>query len=84
MVKINQKTLKATQEPSTTSKLLINKLEKQTEMINKVSKKECMDAIEFLHTQGFVEEMTTDKQFYVEVLLKKVANGYNLNLGLDI
>ena len=52
-------------------------------MINKVSKKECMDAIEFLHTQGFVEEMTTDKQFYVEVLLKKVANGYNLNLGLD-
>ena len=51
-------------------------------MINKVTKQECIEAIEYLHAQGFVEEMTSDKKYYVEILLKKVANDYNLNLGL--
>ena len=51
-------------------------------MINKVTKEEVMEAIEYLHTQGFVEEMTTDKKYYTEILLKKVANDYKLNLGL--
>ena len=51
-------------------------------MINKVTKQECIEAIEYLHAQGFVEEMTTDKKYFVEILLKKVANDYNLNLGL--
>lgn len=51
--------------------------------VNKVNKQDCMDAIEYLHTQGFVEEMTTDKKYYVEILLKKVANDYDINLGLD-
>jgi len=50
--------------------------------INKVTKEECMDAIEYLHVQGFVEEMSSDKRHYVEILLKKVANNYNLNLHL--
>lgn len=50
---------------------------------NKVTKQDCMDAIEYLHVQGFVEEMTSDKKHYVEILLKKVANDYNINLGLD-
>jgi len=49
---------------------------------NKVTKEECMDAIEYLHVQGFVEEMSSDKRHYVEILLKKVANNYNLNLQL--
>ena len=52
------------------------------EQINKVSKKEVMEAIEYLHVQGFVEEMTTDKKHYVEILLKKIANDYKINLGL--
>ena len=50
-------------------------------MINKVSKSECMDAIDYLHTNGFVEEMTTDKKHYTEILLKKVANMYNIKLA---
>ena len=50
--------------------------------INKVTKEDCMDAINYLHVNGFVEEMTTDKRYYVEILLKKVANDYNLNLEL--
>jgi len=52
-------------------------------MINKVTKKECMDAIEYLHVQGRVEEMTSDKKHYTEILLKRVGNIYNLDLGLD-
>tara|TARA_B100000768_G_C11102063_1_gene299555 strand:- start:305 stop:466 length:162 start_codon:yes stop_codon:yes gene_type:complete len=50
--------------------------------INKVTKEECMDAIDYLHVNGFVEEMTTDKRYYVEILLKKVANDYKIDLGL--
>ena len=50
--------------------------------INKVTKEDCMDAIDYLHVNGFVEEMTTDKRYYVEILLKKVANDYNIRLRL--
>ena len=51
--------------------------------INKVSKKECMEAIDYLFVSGFLEEMTTDKRYYTEVLLKKVANDYNIKLVFD-
>ena len=52
--------------------------------INKVSKKDCMDAIEFLFTMGYTLEMTSDKKYYTEILLKKVANDYNIKLeGID-
>lgn len=49
-------------------------------MLNKVTKKECMDAIEFLFTMGHTLEMTSDKKYYTEILLKKVANDYNIEL----
>ena len=49
-------------------------------MLNKVTKKECMDALEFLWTMGYTEEMTSDKKYYTEILLKKVANDYNIKL----
>ena len=52
--------------------------------INKVTKKECMDAIDYLFTNGFTLEMTRDKRYYTEILLKKVANDYNIELkGID-
>ena len=52
--------------------------------VNKVSKKDCLDAIEYLFTQGFSLEMTRDKKYYTEILLKKVANDYNIKLeGID-
>ena len=49
-------------------------------MLNKVTKKECMDAIDYLFVNDFVGEMTSDKKFYVTILLKKVANSYNIKL----
>tara|TARA_R110000823_G_scaffold264822_1_gene384886 strand:+ start:366 stop:557 length:192 start_codon:yes stop_codon:yes gene_type:complete len=48
--------------------------------LNKVTKKECIDAIEFLWGLGYTQEMTTDKRYYTEVLLKKVANVYSIKL----
>lgn len=52
--------------------------------LNKVTKKECLDAIEYLFTHGFTLEMTRDKRHYTEILLKKVANDYNIKLeGID-
>lgn len=53
-------------------------------MLNKVTKKQCMEAIEYLFTMGYTLEMTSDKRFYTEILLKKVANDYNIKLeGID-
>ena len=49
-------------------------------MLNKVTKAECLDAIDYLFAMGFVEEMTSDKKHYVTILLKKVANVYNMEL----
>lgn len=51
--------------------------------INKVSTTDLKDAIEYLHVQGFVEEMTSDKKHYTEILLKHAGNSLKLNLGLD-
>ena len=50
---------------------------------NEVTKAECLEAIEYLFEQGFIEEMTTDKRYYTERLLKKVANDYNILLQLE-
>ena len=52
-------------------------------MLNNVSKQDCMDAIEYLWEEGFVQEMTTDKKYYTMILLKKVANFYNIKLEGD-
>ena len=49
-------------------------------MKNKVTKKECMDAINYLWTSGKTLEMTSDNKLYTEILLKKVANVYGIEL----
>ena len=51
--------------------------------LNKVTKKECMDAIEYLFTMGYTTEMNSDKRYYTEILLKKVANDYKIKLMFD-
>ena len=48
--------------------------------LNKVSQKDCREAIEYLFVNGFVDEMTTDKKYYTTILLKKVANELNIKL----
>ena len=46
----------------------------------KVTRKECLEAIEYFFTQGFIDEMTSDKKYYTKILINKVARGYNQNL----
>jgi len=48
--------------------------------INKVSKAECLKAIDYLFRAGYTTEMTSDKRYFTEILLKKVANDYNIEL----
>lgn len=50
---------------------------------NKVTKKECMEAIEYLFVEGFIDEMTTDKKHYTRILLNKVANDYKIQLNWE-
>ena len=49
-------------------------------MLNIVTRKECMDAIEYLFTEGFIEDMRSDARHYTKILLNKVANDYKLKL----
>ena len=49
-------------------------------MLNNVTKKECMDALKYLFSMGFVDEMGSDKKYYTTILLKKVANIYGIKL----
>ena len=50
-------------------------------MKNQVTKKECLDALEYLWGMGMTTEMTSDKRHYTEILCKKVANVYNIKLA---
>ena len=49
-------------------------------MVIKVRKEEVMDAIDYFWSEGFISEMKSDQKHYVEILLKKVANIYNIKL----
>ena len=49
-------------------------------MKNRVTKEECIDAIDFLHHHRFIEEMTRDQKWAVEILLKKVGNNYGIKI----
>ena len=59
-----------------------NNMEKNTQL-NKVTKKECIDAIDYLFVNGFIDDMTSDKKHYTTILLKKVANIYKKKLIWD-
>lgn len=48
-----------------------------------VTKKEVLDAIEYFHVMNMIEDMKTDERYYVEILLRKVANDYKILLEID-
>lgn len=47
---------------------------------HKVTKGDVMEAIEYFHAEGFIDQLSYDEKHYVEILLKKVANVYNIRL----
>ena len=48
--------------------------------MNQVTKKQCMEAIQYFFEMGMVDELTSDKKHYTKILLNKVANDYRLQL----
>ena len=48
---------------------------------NKVTKEECMDAMQYFVVEGFIDELTSDKKHYTKILLNKVANDYKIKLN---
>ena len=48
--------------------------------INKVTKKEVYDDIDYFWAEGFIEDLRSDARHYVTILLKKVANDYKIKL----
>jgi len=51
-----------------------------SKQINEVSKDDCLEAIEYLFSQAFVNDMNSDQRYYTKILLKKVANDYKIKL----
>ena len=51
-----------------------------SKQINKVSKDDCLESIEYLFCQAFVNDMNSDQRYYTKILLKKVANNYKIKL----
>jgi hypothetical protein len=47
-----------------------------------VTKKDCMEAIDYLHGLGMIDNMRGDEAHYTMILLKKVARIYKLNLWI--
>ena len=54
--------------------------ERYEEVDTFVTKKECLDAITYLHGYGYVDEMSSDQSHYVNILVKKVARMYKVKL----
>ena len=48
-------------------------------MINNVTKKECIDALEYFWNSEDVDNMTTDRSFYLKILLNKVSQSVKMN-----
>lgn len=46
----------------------------------KVTDEQCIDALQYFFGEGFIEEMTSDKQYYATILARKVAEELNISL----
>lgn len=58
-------------------------LEKDFEKLDTfVTKGQCIEAIDYLHGMGMIENMRGDEAHYTMILLKKVARIYKLNLWI--
>ena len=49
--------------------------------LNKVSKDEVIDALDYFWCDGFIDELKSDEQHYVKILMKAAANKYRIKLS---
>tara|TARA_E500000075_G_C6829193_1_gene239438 strand:+ start:50 stop:268 length:219 start_codon:yes stop_codon:yes gene_type:complete len=61
----------------------LNKPQPKRPTRHSVTKEEVLDAIEYFHVMDMLEDMKTDERYYVEILLRKVANDYKILLEID-
>lgn len=50
---------------------------------HKVTKKECEEALQYFHSMGMIENQCGDAEYYINILLRRVANDYNIHLTLE-
>ena len=43
-----------------------------------------MEAIDYFFTEGFIDELTSDKKYYTMILLNKVASDYDIKLEWQV
>lgn len=58
-------------------------ISKPTPQKHEVTKQEVLDAIKFFHVSGMIDNLCGDEEYYVKILLRKVANIYNIQLTIN-
>ena len=53
---------------------------KNKKQINKVSKEQCLDAIDYFWECANLDDENNDAMHYTKILMKKVANDYKIKL----
>ena len=48
--------------------------------LNKVSKDEVIEALDYFWSEGFIDELKSAQRHYVKILLKAAANKYRIKL----
>jgi|TARA_R110001583_G_scaffold330_1_gene2969 hypothetical protein len=56
---------------------------KGEKMINKVTKKQIDDAFDYFMDTGRLEELKSDDVYYIQALLKHIANEQNIKLVFE-
>lgn len=61
-----------------------NKTRGKQTMINKVDKKQIDDAFDYFMDTGRLEELNSDDVYYIQALLKHIANEQNIKLVFEV
>ncbi len=48
--------------------------------MSKPTKRQCLDAIDYFFTEGFIDELTREKRYYTKILLDSVAKHHGIKL----
>ena len=50
---------------------------------HEVTKKECEEALQYFHSMGMIENQYGDAEYYINILMRRVANLYGIHLTLE-
>ena len=61
----------------------LNKPQPKKPTQHSVTEEEALDAIYYFWQTNALEDINTEDRYYIEILLRKVANDYNILLEID-